>query len=128
MFCVFQGQKSPVLHGTDFYLEHVRNEHCGQLLGEVVLHRANCITGRIADDAEDFDINLWPLVNDDLADGKQSQLPSDKSPDVQLDGSRQAETSSDGNDFMFQASSPEPWNRGLSEFHWGGDLGTTELM
>nr|POE93290.1 hypothetical protein CFP56_19302 [Quercus suber] len=127
VFCVFQGHKSPVLHGTDLYLEHIHKEHCGQLLGEVVLHMTKCVTGRIADDDEDFDINLGPLDDKDFPSGSQSQLASDNPPGIQPDGFGPASTSSAGIDSTNQVCTSEPWNRGLSEFHWGGELGRTEL-
>lgn len=38
----------------------VKTDHRGQNLGDVLLYKTCCINNRVADDAEDFDINMWP--------------------------------------------------------------------
>ena len=60
MICVFQRNPSPVYFGTDTYLDHVQ-QHRGQPLGEVILYKAKCIADLAADDTEEFELNLFPL-------------------------------------------------------------------
>lgn len=118
MFCVFLGDQSPVYHGTDLLLDHVQT-HRDQSLGEVVLYRAKCIAGRVAEDGEEFDINLAPLDPRERVARKQSDVLSD---DL-LGGP--SKTSTDAQDSMFTPN--EPWNAGLSEFHWSGGVDRSEL-
>ncbi|KAK5126846.1 hypothetical protein LTR08_004581 [Meristemomyces frigidus] len=118
MFCVFRGAPSPVYFGTDTYLEHVR-QHRSQPLGEVVCYKATCIADRVADDTEQFDINLFPLGEEERVVRRQSEVLSDDLMEV-------AKKSTDAQDSMFGAN--EPWNEGLSDFQcWGDGLERAEL-
>ncbi|KAK5125151.1 hypothetical protein LTR85_000827 [Meristemomyces frigidus] len=124
MFCVFSGEKSPVYFGTDTYLEHVQ-VHRSQPLGEVMLYKTKCIADHIAEEQEEFDINLFPLSERDIGGGggrKQSEVLSDDL--IGLDG-LEPKTSTDAQDSIVGAN--EPWNEGLSDFHWGGELERAEL-
>ena len=113
MICVFQGQPSPVYFGTDTYLDHVQ-QHRSQPLGEVVLYRAKCIADRTADDNDQFDLNLFPLSEQEDASRRQSTVLSDDL--MGLDGT--GKNSTEAQDSMFGAN--EPWNEGLSDFHYRG--------
>ena len=63
------GGKSGVYHGIDYYLDHIKEEHRGSRnMGDVVLYKTGCIIDRVAEDTEEFDINLWPT--DDGAGAK----------------------------------------------------------
>ncbi|KAK4540869.1 hypothetical protein LTR36_008811 [Oleoguttula mirabilis] len=122
MFCVFQGEKSPVYFGTDTYLEHVQI-HRSQPLGEVMLYKTKCIADHVAEDDEEFDINLFPLSSRDVGAGRrQSEVLSDEL--MGLDG-QEPKTSTDAQDAIVGAN--EPWNAGLSDFHWSGELERAEL-
>jgi len=118
IFCVYAGENPPVFHGTDLYMDHV-STHRG-LAGEVVLYKAGCISGRICDDSEKFDINLFPP---DTADGQavDSHMLSDDLMGMTIQSNRE----SSANDSMFSAN--EPWNAGLSDFSYKGDFERTEL-
>jgi hypothetical protein len=116
LFCVFLGEKGAVYAGTDTYLDHVQS-HRGQALNEVILYKTQCIADRVAEDHEEFDINLFPLTNRERAERRQSEIL----PDELLNPPK----SKDGSDSMFSAN--EPWNEGLSDFHWGGDMERAEF-
>jgi hypothetical protein len=119
LFCIFLRGKSGVYHGIDYYLEHVANEHRGQRagMGDVVLYKTGCVMDRVADDGEDFDINLWPwgVYSGSLErDRQKSEWWGDE---LMIGG---GDSLKDGNDSMFSAS--EPWNEGLSDFHYRGEF------
>ena len=59
VFCVLQGQESPVFRKPRILMEHV-SRHRGQNLDESIIRKTNCIDMREATDDEDFDINLTP--------------------------------------------------------------------
>ncbi|CAK3865970.1 Hypothetical predicted protein [Lecanosticta acicola] len=63
LFCVFMGlgARAAVYVGTEYYLDHINKDHRCQDLGEVLLYKTLCINDRVADDSEQFDINIWPL-------------------------------------------------------------------
>lgn len=108
MFCVFLGDKPPILHGTDLYLEHVSEEHRGRTLGDVVLYRTSCVNDRVCDDSDQFDINLFPLGAEGVTIRKQSLVLSD-------DLLRRSKVASDAID---PSTAVEPWNQDLSDFHY----------
>ncbi|KAH9825880.1 SH3 domain-containing protein [Teratosphaeria destructans] len=114
MFCVFMSQKTPVFHGTDTFMDHIADVHRGQDIGEVVLYKTKCIKDRVAPDTEEFDINLMPLSNEELARRRQSEAVLS---DELLNNTK---NSSDGKDSVVEPN--EPWNEGLSNFHWEGDM------
>ncbi|GAB7348527.1 hypothetical protein MBLNU459_g6923t1 [Dothideomycetes sp. NU459] len=60
MFCALTGDPPRAWDGVDTLLAHLATHRSHRLPGEV-LHRARCVVGRVADDAEDFDINIRPL-------------------------------------------------------------------
>ena len=120
--CVFLGETgTPVFHGTDVYLDHVAS-HRGQPLGEVVLYKTKCVADRVAENDEEFDVNLYPLSAQEEMKRKQSSILPDEL--LGLDGP--TNTGGDVHDSMVSAN--EPWNEGLSDFHWGGELERSELM
>ena len=67
VFCVFSGMQAPVIHGEDLYLDHVRQEHRGSRLSDVVLWKTGCVNDHICRDEEKFDINLFPLTGSEQA-------------------------------------------------------------
>ncbi|TKA75322.1 hypothetical protein B0A49_03606 [Cryomyces minteri] len=79
MICAFQGRRSPNLAGTDTLLEHISG-HRGEDLDKVVLYNTKCITGRIASDEEEFDINLEPPKDGDI-NRRDSFCPTSLVPD-----------------------------------------------
>ncbi|KAL2356150.1 hypothetical protein BJ546DRAFT_592190 [Cryomyces antarcticus] len=79
MICAFQGRRSPNLAGTDTLLEHI-SRHRGEDLDKVVLYNTKCITGRIASDEEEFDINLEPLKDSEIS-RRDSFRPTSLVPD-----------------------------------------------
>ncbi|TKA75543.1 hypothetical protein B0A55_03531 [Friedmanniomyces simplex] len=119
LFCVFLGDKSPVYFGTDTYLAHV-SSHRGQVLSEVVLYKAKAVVDRVASDQEDFDMNLFPLNTQEQTKRRQSAILSDDL--LGIGGPNKA-----GEDARDSVHSNEPWNEGLSEFHWGGEIDRVEL-
>lgn len=122
MFCVYLGVgegRREIYTGTDAYLDHVSKEHRGEILGAILLYKTRCITERVADDDEEFDVNLWPLsMPEQLDRSKAAGVSSDKlSAYAGTNGSLEAQDS---------VVSEQLWNEGLSEFHWGGELERSE--
>lgn len=60
IFCVFTGYSPGVFQGAKNLMSHVHWQHYGQVLDDVVLYKAGCVNGRIAEDDEEFDINIYP--------------------------------------------------------------------
>jgi len=106
LFCIFLGRQSGVYHGMDYYLDHIASEHRGKPLNEVILYKTGCINDRVANEDDDFDINLWPTT----APTAKSETQSEWMSDDLMNPNKEA------NDSMFN----EPWNEGLSDFHYGG--------
>ncbi|CAK1362943.1 unnamed protein product [Cercospora beticola] len=76
IFCVFLSAPEPAVYaGMDAYLDHVNGVHRGQEMHPVVQYKTRCVSNRIADDREEFDINLWPA--NDADNSKVSQWLSD---------------------------------------------------
>ncbi|KAI7084740.1 hypothetical protein KC356_g6467 [Hortaea werneckii] len=131
MFCVYlnnnnnhgvqhegQQQKRETYTGTDAYLEHVSQTHRGETLGAILMYKTRCITERVADDEEEFDVNLWPLsVPEQLDRSQAAGVSSEKV---------SAYTGTNGSEVQDSVVSEQPWNEGLSEFHWGGELERSE--
>ncbi|EMD00159.1 hypothetical protein BAUCODRAFT_367082 [Baudoinia panamericana UAMH 10762] len=119
-FCVFLGDKSPAYAGTDMYLEHVATAHRAQALSDIILYKTKCVSDRVAEDSEDFDINLLPLSATEQIERRQSDVLSDEL--LGLGGP--PKPGEDSKDSVF---SNEPWNEGLSDFHWDGGTERSEL-
>ncbi|KAK5173063.1 uncharacterized protein LTR77_003185 [Saxophila tyrrhenica] len=122
MFCVLLGKEGEEVwqgNGAEAYLEHIAREHRGQVLGDVVCYKLACVNDRICADDEDFDINLYPTVEQE---------------DFAFRGGRQRDGSiARAATASFEAPiKPEPrrasgpWNEGLSDFHEGGEIERTE--
>ena len=62
MFCNLTDRESAVYFGTDTLLQHL-SEHRADDFSAEVLKRCRCINDCIADDEEDFDINLYPRAD-----------------------------------------------------------------
>lgn len=125
LFCAYAGEPAQAFQGTDCYLEHVA-QHRGRM-GEVLLYKAQCVNDRVCEDGEEFDINLFPpAAGADYQDRASHMLSDDllglsfEPKEMPMDGS-----SAGKQDSMFSAN--EPWNEGLSDFHYGGELDRTEL-
>ncbi|KXT15535.1 hypothetical protein AC579_3404 [Pseudocercospora musae] len=122
LFCVFLTGKSGVYHGIDYYLDHIASEHRGSRnLGEIILYKTGCIADHKAEDSEEFDINLWPLEEAQHKPRQQSEWLND---DLLWQEAGHS-TNKDAKDSMFSAN--EPWNEGLSDFHYRGADDRTEL-
>lgn len=96
-------------------------------MGEVLLYKAQCVNDRVCEDSEEFDVNLFPpSAGADYQDRASHMLSDDllglsfEPKERPMDGS-----SAGKQDSMFSAN--EPWNEGLSDFHYGGELDRTEL-
>ncbi|KAF2210090.1 hypothetical protein CERZMDRAFT_99784 [Cercospora zeae-maydis SCOH1-5] len=77
IFCVYQNAPEPAVYaGMDAYLDHIDSAHRGQELHAVVQYKTRCVSNRIADDQEPFDINLWPP--NDSENSKVSEWLSDE--------------------------------------------------
>ncbi|CAK3989038.1 Hypothetical predicted protein [Lecanosticta acicola] len=127
LFCVFTTGKSGVYLGMDFYLDHISSTHRPERLSEVILYKTGCINDRIAGDEEDFDICLYPMTaadweRDDMSGRKQEGWLSDDL--VFGGGGAHHGRDSVANDSMF---SNEPWNEGLSDFHYGDKWDGVEI-
>ncbi|RMY72961.1 hypothetical protein D0863_04194 [Hortaea werneckii] len=127
MFCVYQdvgskgqGQKRETYTGTDAYLEHVSQTHRGETLGAILMYKTRCITERVAEDTEEFDVNLWPLSVPEQLDRTQAAGVSGEKAAAYTNGGSLEEAQDSG------VISEQPWNEGLSEFHWGGELERSE--
>jgi hypothetical protein len=118
VFCTFGAGKGAVYHGSRMYLQHVAS-HRGEI-GEVLKYKTSCVNDRIYDDGEEFDINLYPLDACEVRDREPSRVLSDE-----LMGLGLFPPKPEPADSMFGAN--EPWNEGLSNFHYGGDMDRTEL-
>lgn len=118
LFCAYLGRPTPVLHGMELYLAHVAAEHRGPPLSDVVLYKCGAVAGREADDAEDFDINLLPLSAEEAATRRrESGFAADGNGGPMM-ASDLKRSDTIAKDSMF---SNEPWNEGLSDFHYGGN-------
>ncbi|SMQ55082.1 unnamed protein product [Zymoseptoria tritici ST99CH_1A5] len=136
LFCVFMGGKSGVYHGMEYYLDHIVDEHRGRALGDVVLYKTSCINDRVAENEEAFDINLFPLDGGDgggVLGGRDRAKSGDKwmsvadGPFDPNDVGGNGGWRSDGaHDSMF--GSNEPWNEGLSDFKYRGELDRTSEL
>lgn len=116
IFCVYLGHRTPVMNGMDMYLDHINKEHRGRVVSEVILYKTGCINDRVADENEEFDINLFPLTNEEqIKLRKESNVD-----DLIISDLKRSDTAA--KDSMF---SNEPWNEGLSDFHYGGDYDYT---
>ena len=105
LFCVYQGEKQPPdFHGTDPYLNHVSSEHRGKDLSDLVLYKTCCINDSVCDDDQDFDINLFPVLPDAKPHSSRSLNCQKSSLEMQ--------------DSMFADVDNEPWDKGLSDFHY----------
>lgn len=113
LFCVYLGNSTPVMHGMELYLDHISKEHRGHAISEVVLYKCGAVNDREAEDSEEFDINLFPLSVEEFSRRKESNVLADDliAPDL-----KRSDTIA--KDSMF---SNEPWNEGLSDFHYGGN-------
>ncbi|KAI7589309.1 hypothetical protein KC343_g18663, partial [Hortaea werneckii] len=127
MFCVYlnnavqhegQKEKRETYTGTDAYLEHVSQAHRGETLGAILMYKTRCITERVAEDTEEFDVNLWPLSVPEQLDRSQAAGVSGEKAAAYTNGSLEEAPDS--------GVSEQPWNEGLSEFHWGGELERSE--
>ena len=56
--------------------EHISSEYRGALLDGAVLERTKCVSNRICDDDEAFDINLWPLTTSEHSSFRRGTLAS----------------------------------------------------
>lgn len=118
IFCTFATGKGAVYHSTRMYMEHVAT-HRGEM-SEVLKYKTGCLNDRICNDEEEFDINLFPLDGQENRDRQASQCLSDD-----LQGLAIFPPKPEPADSMFGAN--EPWNEGLSNFHYRSDLDPTEL-
>ncbi|KAF2207402.1 hypothetical protein CERZMDRAFT_102494 [Cercospora zeae-maydis SCOH1-5] len=123
LFCAFQGTQGGggVYHGIDYYLDHVNETHRGTRMNDVVLYKTGCIVDRIAEDTEAFDINLWP-ASAGAATADSSKKKTEWRNDDPMTGDPYREGRDDS---VFSAS--EPWNEGLSDFHYHGAFDRTDL-
>ena len=117
IFCVYLGRRNPVMNGMDLYLDHISKEHRGRVVSEVILYKTGCINDRVADEIEEFDINLYPLNNEE-----ESNLRKESKVDNLIISGDLKRSDTAAKDSMF---SNEPWNEGLSDFHYGGDYDYT---
>ncbi|KAL8703581.1 MAG: hypothetical protein Q9201_003254 [Fulgogasparrea decipioides] len=60
VFCIYDQFECPVFHGIKEFLEHV-GTHRDKSIADTMLERIKCVKDRVADLAEDFDINLLPV-------------------------------------------------------------------
>lgn len=116
IFCVYLGEeKRQTFVGDNAYLRHVSDEHHDQTLGEVVLYKSGCIAHREADDSEEFDINFWPVNAGEQVDLNEAAGMFNE----RVSGYEEsAHPGAGAHDSVFN----EPWNEGLSDFHWGADF------
>lgn len=114
LFCVFLGITTPVMHGMELYLDHIAQEHRGHTISEVVLYKCGAINDREAEDGEEFDMNMFPLSVEEYSKRKESNAVL--SDDLMTPDLKRSDTIA--KDSMF---SNEPWNEGLSDFHYGGN-------
>lgn len=135
LFCVFLHGKSSVYHGPDLYLDHIADEHRGAVLGDVVLYKTGCVNDQICEDSDlTWDINLAPGTYSSpksgiaASTGMSSNLSDHSMPfnpeDYTTAGWR-ARMEDNRYDSVLGAN--EPWNEGLSDFHYRGELDRTEL-
>ncbi len=59
IICILSGLQSEPYRGINPFLEHIAT-HAEDELDEDMLHRIQCVTGRVADDTESFALNLFP--------------------------------------------------------------------
>ena len=76
------------------------------------------IAGRIADETEDFDVNLWPGDTRKPSVASAEESSGEKTP---------RQTAQNPSDDHSVDNKDHPWNEGLSDFHWGGEMERVEL-
>lgn len=119
IFCTFlniDSRNRETFVGANAYLEHVGKKHRGQTMGEIVLYKTGTIANRVAEDDEEFDINLWPLGAPEQLERHKAAFGSDEHL------ASAAKNSTDAQDSVFSV----PWTTDLSDFHMGGDLERSE--
>lgn len=79
----------------------------------MVLYRTYCVDDRVCQDIEEFDINLFPLI---ASEGARLRKQGEVLSDELIIGPRKH--GSNAQDSVF---SNEPWNQGLSEFHYADE-------
>lgn len=136
LFCVFQQGKSAVFHGADLYLEHIASEHRGTVLGDVILYKTGCVNDRVcSEDDLHWDINLYPIsgtspragiaATPGLSSNVGTEYGMPFNPEDYTSGGWRARMDDTKYDSVLGAN--EPWNEGLSDFHYRGELDRTEL-
>lgn len=136
LFCVFQQGRSAVYHGEKLYLEHIADEHRGTTFGDVVLYKTCCVNDRVcSEDDLDWDINLYPTSGANprggnvATPGLSSNVRPDQgmpfNPEDYMSSGWRARLEDKKYDSVLGAN--EPWNEGLSDFHYRGELDRTEL-
>ncbi|QIX00471.1 hypothetical protein AMS68_005988 [Peltaster fructicola] len=118
LFCVFTGEKAEVFQGNDAYLDHV-SMHRGDI-GAVTLYKTRCINDHVAGASEEFDINLFPLSYDGSNSRRASEMLADDLTAMHL-----STYSTGKNDSVLETD--EPWNKGLSEFHYRDEFERGEI-
>lgn len=113
LFCTFKGEPSGLFTGTDKYLEHVV-EHRTES-SAIILYKSKCINDHVADDEEDFDLNLFP--NGPEEEQQRSRRASEMT--IQSMDKMRASTEAD--------TRSEAWNEGLSNFHFQDELDGREI-
>ena len=75
MFCVFLGSEAQSM-GLEKLFEHISSVHrFGKLDGEF-LARTKCVSDRICQNEEDFDINIWPPMTGEISRFRKDSLVS----------------------------------------------------
>lgn len=136
LFCVFQQGTSGVFQGAELYLGHVADQHRGTTLGDVVLYKTGCVNDRVcAEDELEWDINIYPSSSarphggmvkiPGLSADVVAQQSMPFNPEDYVFNGRTAKLEDNKYDSVLGAN--EPWNEGLSDFHYRGELDRTEL-
>ena len=64
MFCAFSGHEAPVFLGPKSYLEHISQCHRGGTMSDLVMYNTGCVTDRVCQSDDQFDINIFPTLYD----------------------------------------------------------------
>jgi hypothetical protein len=75
IFCTFMGSEVRPM-GLEKLFEHVSSVHRGCKLDEFVSAGTKCISDRICQDVESFDINIWPLTTSEHSNFRKDSLMS----------------------------------------------------
>ncbi|KAF2716607.1 hypothetical protein K431DRAFT_234988, partial [Polychaeton citri CBS 116435] len=120
LFCLYTTGYSSTFNGTDSLLDHVSSTHKDEAFTTTLLSKTGAVVDRVCEDTDDFDINIFP-VNATFDGRKNSTYSNWSTDDLRLGRTVSHQSHSSASDSVMETLEEEPWNAGLSEFHYKDD-------